>query len=130
MCDRARMKAFSCFFLATSWLMAAEEIDGDVWYDAEGKVAFVEGPAAEPPVEPFVPAWERRARDRAQGQGDFEFRYHHRYRHRRSWYGNHGWYGGWYGYPGWSVCRPGYPTPYRPGFSIHYPKWGASVIIR
>ncbi|MCH7227301.1 hypothetical protein [Haloferula sp. A504] len=109
-------------------LLAAEEIEGEVWYDAEGEVVFVEGPAAESSTRPFVPAWERRARD--QGEGRFEFRYDHRYRQRRSWYGSHGWYGGWYGYPGWSVCRPAYPTPYRPGFSIHYPKWGASVIIR
>lgn len=128
MCDGDRMKAVACLFFAASCLMAAEEIDGDVWYDADGKVAFVEGPAAESPARPFVPAWERRARD--QGEGRFEFRYDHRQRQRRSWYGSHGWHGGWYGYPGWSVCRPAYPTPYRPGFSIHYPRWGASIIIR
>jgi hypothetical protein len=45
----------------------AGEIEGTVWYDARGEVAWVDGPAARDSRPPFVPQWVAREerRDRA-----------------------------------------------------------------
>lgn len=68
------MKAGLLLLLAGA--LQAGEIDGTVWYDSKGKVAWVEGPASkERAREPFVPHWvayEKR-RDRAL-RGDFRRR--------------------------------------------------------
>ena len=126
MCDFAMMKWLGCLLLLVSPLLMAEELDGDVWYDADGKVAYVEGPGAEGASSPFVPAWERRARERDQWKTDpFEFRYHHRQYYRQNWYADYG----WFGYPGWSVYRPHFIALVRRWAPCRYPRWGSPVII-
>jgi hypothetical protein len=55
-------------FLGLAAIAQAAGIEGTVWYDSKGKVAWVEGPAANTEIrKPFVPHWvayEQR-RDRA-----------------------------------------------------------------
>lgn len=115
------MKRLLVLLLAAIPAMAAEyEIEGEVWYDANGQVAFVEGPQAGRAPERFVPAWERRERERAHRSHEFRtdrFRFD-RFRHRR-----------WYGWPGWSVYRPVCAPAYRPWHPCPTPFRGSSVII-
>ncbi len=108
------MKWLWLFLLGLVPVIAEDEIEGEVWYDSEGKVAFVDGPLAGDAKKRFVPAWERRAKEE---RPYFEFRYHHRY-HR-----------GWYGTPGWSVCRPVVTRPFRPWHPCPGPRWRGPVII-
>ncbi|WP_367870183.1 hypothetical protein [Luteolibacter sp. Populi] len=99
------MKAGLLLLLTTA--LQATEIEGTVWYDAKGKIAVVDGPAAEKKApEPFVPKWVAREerRDRAL-RGEFR----HRTSRSRS-YGEGGW--AW-SYPasyyfgtGGGYCRP------------------------
>ena len=102
-------------------LAPARDIEGTVWYDSQGKVAWVEGPAAQKKPEPFVPHWvayEQR-RDRALRGG---FRRHSR--HGDAW---PAWGGAWYGGTGFRsrvVCHP------RPAFRCVRPYGGVRVIIR
>jgi hypothetical protein len=63
------MKSAALLLFALAVPALAGKIEGTVWYDSKGRVAWVEGPAArkEPAREPFVPRWiayEKR-RDRA-----------------------------------------------------------------
>lgn len=111
------MKWLFPVLLSLSPVLADEGIQGEVWYDADGKVAYVEGPAATPGRERFVPAWERRARDRSSGRHEIRF-------HRSS-------YRGWYGYPGWSVYRPRVSRPHHPWHPCPTPRrGGVSIILR
>lgn len=110
-------------------VLPAGAIEGTVWYDAGGKVAWVDGPAAEEkaPV-PFVPQWVAREerRDRAL-RGDYRPR-------GRGTFAWTGWgYGHGCAYPvscrRWSShvsCRS-YPSA-----SFHHtrPSAGVRVIIR
>ena len=110
-------------------------IEGTVWYDAKGKVAWVDGPAAEKKAPaPFIPQWVDREerRDRAL-RGD----YRPRGRGADAWpvwdYG----YGYGYGYSGGYRIRGSYGGSYRscrsyPSSSFHYtrPSGGVRVIIR
>lgn len=108
------MKLFAGLLMSVCLVAGGEEsLDGEVWYDAEGKVAYVEGPAAKPAPRRFIPEWERRERERAE-----------RPRTRRSVSRSHH---GWYGYRGWSVVRPCVPRVVRP-WCVR-PHHGGSVII-
>ena len=102
--------------LLTSPLPAGEPaLEGEVWYDAEGEVAYVEGPAAAPVRGRFVPGWETREKERAARRDDF--RIDHRAPRR------------WYGYPGWSVWRaPCLPPVWRP--CVRVGGSGVSIILR
>lgn len=55
--------------LSAASVAADGEIDGDVWYDADGEVAWVDGPASEPLAPPFVPEWRRRELERRSAAG-------------------------------------------------------------
>lgn len=97
---------------------AAWAVEGTVWYDSSGQVAVVEGPAAKPLPEPFVPEWRKRELERRERQGAYRSSlyddWHWRgYRGYRSRYYRH--YGGWYG--GYYGCYR--PVPYR-GFHGSY----------
>ena len=96
------MKAF--LFLALAGLATAGEIEGTVWYDAKGKVAWVEGPAAKKKSPPrFIPHWvayEQR-RDRAL-RGNLR-------RHSRGCGAWPTWGGYWHGgavFRSGTACRP------------------------
>lgn len=94
MCHPFQMKAlFLGFLLLTSAGMAVE---GTVWYDASGEVAVVEGPAAEPLAEPFVPEWRQREIARRERQGSYRSSLYDDWR----WQGDRSpyfqVYGGWY----------------------------------
>ena len=87
--------------------LQATEIEGTVWYDAGGKIAVVDGPAAEKKApEPFVPKWVAREerRDRAL-RGEFRHR-----THRSRSYDDGGWAwsypAGYYFGTGCSYFRP------------------------
>lgn len=113
------MKMLSVLIVCLSPLVIADE--GTVWYDAEGEVAYVEGPEAAKVEEPFVPEWRKREIARRERQGAYDpgsdarrFRgYGAAYRWRV------------YRPAGWSVrrCHP----PARAGFRS---RGGVSVIIR
>jgi hypothetical protein len=98
-CDAVAMRTLAVFLLGSCLALADEPPEGVVWYDADGKVAYVEGPAAEPLPPRLVPEWKRREARREEGArtGDFHFRR----------------YPGWYGYRGWSVVRTCAPRPVR-----------------
>lgn len=107
----------------------AGAIEGTVWYDSKGKVAWVDGPAAEKKApEPFVPQWVAREerRDRAL-RGDYRPRGNASY----DWpaWGARGY---------WSAVRPvyrsgpvlhcrSYPSS---SFRVTRPSGGMRVIIR
>lgn len=99
----------------------AAEVDGTVWYDSKGKVAWVDGPAAEKKdPAPFVPQWVAREerRDRAL-RGD----YRPRGRGADVWPA----WGYGYGYSsGYRSCRS-YPSS---SFHVTRPSCGLRVIIR
>ncbi len=60
-------------------VLQAGGIEGTIWYDAKGEVAWVEGPAAEKQArEPFVPHWVRAEQRRDRGRRP-EFRAYRRY---------------------------------------------------
>jgi hypothetical protein len=118
------MKAI--FFILLLVSSKAGAIEGTVWYDSKGKVAWVDGPAAEKKAAaPFIPQWVEREerRDRAL-RGD------HRPRSNTSY--------DWPAWSYWGAVRPGY----RPGSAVgcrsypsssfHYtrPSGGVRVIIR
>jgi hypothetical protein len=69
---------------------ADEGVEGDVWYDADGEIAWIDGPAAEPLPPPFVPEWRRREYERrsAAGRADWsdsrEWRNTHRFQYFRA----------------------------------------------
>mgnify|MGYP000300740558 CR=1 FL=1 len=107
--------------------LAAEEVEGTVWYDANGEVALVEGPAAEPAPRPFVPEWRKRELEREARRRD-PLRWQERDRHwDRGWYGG---YSGWgYRTYGWSV-RPIRATGSHLRACFGGGRSGASVIIR
>ncbi|MCU0796847.1 MAG: hypothetical protein MUF31_13040 [Akkermansiaceae bacterium] len=103
-------------FLLT--LLPALGIEGTVWYDSKGKVAWVDGPAADKTPETFVPEWRRREierRERMNQPGGS--RYQGPYSPWNSGYGNRwGWsihpasflpYRSWNPYPRPCVTRPG-----------------------
>jgi hypothetical protein len=104
----------------------AGAIEGTVWYDSKGKVAWVDGPAAEKKAPaPFIPQWVAREerRDKAL-RGDYRPRSNASY--------------DWPAWSYWGAVRPGYgPGPavgcrsYRFS-SFHYtrPSSGVRVIIR
>ncbi|BCX48494.1 hypothetical protein HAHE_24020 [Haloferula helveola] len=111
------MKA-ALFLALVMPLAAADEIEGTVWYDADGEVVLVEGPAAEAADEPFVPEWKKREIERRERASNP--------RRRSSWSRsrwNRGWYGypgtGYYYTPGWSVCRPSVSAP-SGGFGSYF----------
>lgn len=111
------MKIVPVFLLAWSLATASDEIEGEVWYDAQGKVAYVEGPAAAKSEERFVPAWERRESQRSESRARFHRGTDFRWR--------------WYGDPGWSVSRPRVVMPYRPWSLCPQPRRsGATIILR
>lgn len=104
----------------------AGALEGTVWYDAKGKVAWVDGPAAEKKAPaPFIPQWVAREerRDRAL-RGDYRPRGNTSY--------------DWPAWGYWSGLRPGYRsgTSFRcrsyPSSSFHFtrPSGGVRVIIR
>lgn len=111
----------------------AGEVEGTVWYDSKGKVAWVDGPAAEKKAAaPFIPQWVAREerRDRAL-RGD----YRPRGRGADVWPVWNSGYG--YGYSGGYRYRGSYGGSYRscrsyPSSSFHYtrPSGGVRVIIR
>jgi hypothetical protein len=113
-------------FLLLAAAARAGEVEGTVWYDAKGKVAWVDGPAAEKKAPaPFVPQWVAREerRDRAL-RGDY------RPRGRVSY--------DWPAWGYWSGLRPVYRTGASfhcriyPSSSFHItrPSGGVRVIIR
>lgn len=126
------MRILWLIVMLTPLLAEERELEGEVWYDADGNVVLVEGPAAEPLEEPFVPEWRKREiarRERA-------------YHVSPGWSRHRGWDDGWsYGYGhagyghsfphrGWSVRVAG--PRVRGGF---YGAWcgggsGARVILR
>ena len=104
----------------------AGAVEGTVWYDAKGKVAWVDGPAAEKKAPaPFIPQWVAREerRDRAL-RGDYRPRGNVSY--------------DWPAWSYWGAVRPGYRTGVAVGCrsyrssSFHYvrPSGGVRVIIR
>ena len=113
-------------FLLLAAAARASEVEGTVWYDAKGKVAWVDGPAAEKKAPaPFVPQWVAREerRDRAL-RGDYRPRGNASY--------------DWPAWGYWSGLRPvyrngasfrcrSYPSP---SFHITRPSGGVRVIIR
>ncbi len=106
----------------------AGTIEGTVWYDAKGKVAWVDGlAAAKKAPEPFIPQWVAREerRDRAL-RGD----YRPRGRGADAWpvwgYGYYGYAGGYRPGGGQISCRS-YPSP---AFHDTRPSGGVRVIIR
>lgn len=109
----------------------AGEVEGTVWYDSKGKVAWVDGLAAEKKAPaPFIPQWVAREerRDRAL-RGD----YRPRGRGADSW---PVWDSG-YGYSGGYLYRGSYGGSYHacrsyPSSSFHVtrPSGGVRVIIR
>jgi hypothetical protein len=122
------MKA--AFFILLAVSADAGAIEGTVWYDARGEVAWVDGPAARESRPPFVPQWVAREerRDRAL-RGDS--------RPRGRW--SSAWpvwgYGGgyWTGYrPHSRVWGPTFRCRSVPTSSFHLtrPSGGLRVIIR
>ncbi len=110
--------------------LAVAEVDGTPWYDASGELVMVEGPAAEPAPQPFVPEWRKREIERRERRGAGS---------RGFYYGDPGWYrGAWYGgFVSRSCHRPRrcYPraVPYRGGrfrSFCGYRGSGVSIIIR
>lgn len=106
----------------------AGEVEGTVWYDSKGEVAWVDGPAAEKKAPaPFIPQWVAREerRDRAL-RGD----YRPRGRDADAW---PVWDSG-YGYTGAYLYRGGYGGSYRACRSypshVTRPSGGVRVIIR
>lgn len=116
------MKAL--LFSALLLPLPAEEIEGTVWYDAQGRVVLVEGPAAEPAPKPFVPGWKKAELAREQRRKDpLRWQRPDRF-HRAAWYsaaspGYRAW--------GWGV-RPMRPAAGRACF--RWPRRGTSVVIR
>lgn len=123
------MKTALFMFLLVS--AHAGEVEGTVWYDSKGEVAWVDGPAAEKKAPaPFIPQWVAREerRDRAL-RGD----YRPRGRGADAW---PVWDSG-YGYSGGYRYRGGYGGSYRacrsyPSSSFHVtrPSGGVRLIIR
>lgn len=101
--QRVAMKAG--LFLLLAGALQAGEIEGTVWYDSKGEVAWVEGPASEEKArEPWVPQWvAREARRDRELKGDY----------RRNGYraDGHAVWGGFYPVTRWRSCRftPVYP---------------------
>jgi hypothetical protein len=122
------MKALLPLLLAGS--LQAGTIEGTVWYDANGEVAWVDGPAARETRPPFVPQWVAREerRDRALRGSP---------RPRGRW--TSAWPVWGYGGGGWSGCSPhsrvwgatfrcrSYPSS---SFHVTRPSGGLRVIIR
>jgi hypothetical protein len=103
----------------------AGEVDGTVWYDSKGKVAWVDGPAAEKKSPaPFIPQWVAREerRDRAL-RGD----YRPRGRGADVWpTWGYGYSSGYISHGGYRSCRS-YPSS---SFRVTQPYCGLRVIIR
>ena len=119
------MKAL--FLLLLAGVLQAGGIEGTVWYDSKGEVAWVEGPASvEKAREPFVPLWVAREarRDRNLRRG---------YRRSDYWSGSDTVWGGFYPVTRWRSCRftPAYPRcRAAPSFRHAVPFRGSRVIIR
>ena len=114
------------FFILLFASTHAGAIEGTVWYDSKGKVAWVDGPAAVKKVSaPFIPQWVAREghRDRAL-RGDYRPRSNASY--------------DWPAWSYWGAVRPGYRSGLAvgcrsyPSSSFHYtrPSGGVRVIIR
>lgn len=121
------MKAVLLLLLSAAALQAGE-IEGTKWYNHEGKLVMVDGPAAATKKpDRWRPQWAIDDERRAEAlRGKF--------RHRRSRYGGYDDYGYGYGYGGWGyfysgaafgVRVGGYCTPRIPCTSS-----GLRVIIR
>ncbi|MBK1828938.1 hypothetical protein [Haloferula rosea] len=83
-------------------LPCAAALEGTVWYDSEGEVAVVEGAAASPTPEPFVPEWRKRELERRERQGVNQRSIYDDW-HSRGYYGYRRDYRT---YGGWGYCRP------------------------
>ncbi len=104
----------------------AGAIEGTVWYDSKGKVAWVDGPAAvKKAPAPFIPQWVAREERRDEAlRGDYRPR------------GDASYDTPTWGY--WSGLRPVYRTGSflhcrsYPSSAFHYtrPSGGVRVIIR
>jgi hypothetical protein len=121
------MRALLPLLLAGS--LHAGTIEGTVWYDAKGEVAWVDGPAARESRPPFVPRWVAREerRDRALRGSPRP-----RVRWTSAW-------PVWGCGSGWTSLRPqfrvwsaGFPCRSYPSSSFHVtrPGGGLRVIIR
>lgn len=91
------------------------ELEGTPWYDADGRLVLVEGPAAEPAPRRFIPEWRLREIERAR-----------RMHATRSRWSDDSWVGGWYGWSGRRVwrghgCHVARPSAvfHRGGFRTH-----------
>jgi len=107
--------------------LAAAEIEGDAWYDAQGELVRVDGPAAESAPRPFVPEWKQREWARLERQRGFQWDggYFGSY---RDW--GYRFHGGYRLY-GPRVYRSYAPCGYRVVRSYRAPvRRGVSVIIR
>jgi hypothetical protein len=113
-------------FILLAAASQAGAIEGTVWYDAKGKVAWVDGPAAEKKSPaPFIPQWVAREerRDKAL-RGDYRPRGNASY--------------DWPAWGYWSGVRPVYRGSHfrhcrsYPSSSYHStrPSGGVRVIIR
>ncbi|MGE9271299.1 MAG: hypothetical protein ACQKBU_10900, partial [Verrucomicrobiales bacterium] len=70
-CARVSTVKLACVFALLLPLPSAVALEGTVWYDSEGEVVLVEGPAAESAPEPFVPEWRKREIERRERQGRY-----------------------------------------------------------
>jgi hypothetical protein len=120
----------TALFILLAAAARAGALEGTVWYDAKGKVAWVDGPAAEKKERaPFMPQWVAREerRDRAL-RGD----YRPRGRGADAWpvwgygYGYYGHVGTYRRGGGHFSCRS-YPSSL---FHVTRPASGVRVIIR
>ena len=119
-------------FLLLAGALQATEIEGTVWYNAEGKVAIVDGPAAEKRApQSWQPQWVAREarRDKAL-RGEFRHRSSRRY--YGSGYDDYGYGYGWgYSYaPYFYSTGVSYRCAPRPCGSYASPSAGLRVIIR
>ncbi|MEM1084410.1 MAG: hypothetical protein AAGI48_09815 [Verrucomicrobiota bacterium] len=88
-----------CLLLFALPLLAAEP-EGTAWYDAEGKLVLVEGPAAEPAEQPFIAESQRRDWERRERMNG------------RNWRDRQG-----YDWPAWGTSYPVRRSYYR-GYGI------------
>lgn len=111
------------------------ELEGTPWYDSEGRLVLVEGPAAEAAPQAFVPEWRQRELERARRMHAARSRWDDRPGYGSSygsWYGTRGWRGGYHFVRPSSVfCRGAGPWR-RAGASFHgaFRSGGLRVIIR
>ncbi|WP_265594710.1 hypothetical protein [Haloferula sp. BvORR071] len=116
-------------FLLLAGALQATEIEGTVWYNSEGKVAVVDGPATEKRApHTWQPQWfAREARRDKALRGEF------RHRSSRRTYGDgyddYG-YGWGYSYAPYFSTGIGYRCAPRPCVSYASPSAGLRVIIR